>query len=313
MGEAGTDSEAVAPSLAQENVGKRPKLPRVWTVLLAFVVGFLTTMGIGVGEAIVLMAREVANGKSLSDPTPVVAEVARLLATPTFLLINVAASSLTLVGLAGVLAALSPTPWLDRLRARKSPLAIWTLVVAASTCLALSSWSSSVLEFLHWGQTGALKAIADAFNEASPGFLLVGILVIGVGGGVSEEIFFRGYFQSRVVARWGRWPGIWLTAACFALMHLDLAQGLWALAVGVFLGWVTERTGSIWPAAFLHVVNNSASVLLSAGRVRSTTSSTRDWLLMLAALGLTATGVVCLNRSLPRDGAAQRPLALLGR
>jgi uncharacterized protein len=312
MGEPGTESAAVVPSPARATTGNRPKAPRIWTVLLAFVVGFFINIGIGILEVVVLMAREVAKGRSLSNPASAVAEVTERLATPTFLLINVAAASLTFVGLAGLLAALSPTPWLRRLRAAKSSLTTWTLVVAAATVLGLSFCVSTVLHLLHWGQTGVLKLIADAFKGASPGFLLLGLLVIGVGAGISEEIFFRGYLQSRLVARWGRWTGISLTAACFSLIHLDLAQGLFALTIGVFLGWVTERAGSIRPAILVHVVNNCASVLLSAGGDRSETSSTTDWLLMLAALVLTAAGIARLNRSLPpgserRDAAPATP------
>jgi membrane protease YdiL (CAAX protease family) len=259
-------------------------------------------MVLGLMEGVVLVAREVTRGKNLSDPAPVIAEIMRLLATPTFVVINVAAASLAFVGLAGWFAARSPTPWLARLRAARSSLDSATLVVATATLLALSYCVCAVLGLLHLGQSGTLKMFADAFKDASPGMLLLGVLVIGVGAGICEETFFRGYFQTRVVARWGRWPGILLTAACFALVHLDLAQGLFALSIGIFLGWLTERAGSIRPAMVVHAVNNSVSILLSAGGDPSETSPVMSWTLILASLVLSVAGVVRLARSLPAGG-----------
>jgi hypothetical protein len=173
-------------------------------------------------------------------------------------------------------------------------------VVATATFLTLSFGISAVLNLLHLSQSGALKMFADAFKGASPSVLVLGVLVLGVGAGICEEALFRGYLQTRLVERWGRWPGILLTAACFALVHFDVAQGLFAFFVGMFLGWLTARAGSIRPAMLVHAINNSISVLLSAGgEAPSGIPSAMNWIVPLLLLALTAGGVAGLARRLP--------------
>jgi len=44
-------------------------------------------------------------------------------------------------------------------------------------------------------------------------------------------------------------------------MHIDPVQGTFAMGVGFFLGYLTERTGSLWPAIVGHTVNNMVSTL----------------------------------------------------
>ena len=44
-------------------------------------------------------------------------------------------------------------------------------------------------------------------------------------------------------------------ALLFGLLHLDLAQGLTAFVCGLFLGWLTERTGSVLPGMVVHFLN----------------------------------------------------------
>lgn len=37
---------------------------------------------------------------------------------------------------------------------------------------------------------------------------------------ISEELFFRGYFQPQLTVKYGKWPGIIITAALFMAVHL---------------------------------------------------------------------------------------------
>jgi membrane protease YdiL (CAAX protease family) len=93
-----------------------------------------------------------------------------------------------------------------------------------------------------------------------------------------EEIFFRGYVQSRLDqvfprnfnlrrVRFG--AGLILTALLFGLLHsfntVDYFSGrftfAWTLAgstaaMGLFYGWLKERTGSIVPGIALHALTN---------------------------------------------------------
>jgi membrane protease YdiL (CAAX protease family) len=37
---------------------------------------------------------------------------------------------------------------------------------------------------------------------------------------ITEELFFRGYFQPELENRYGKWPGIIITAVLFMVVHL---------------------------------------------------------------------------------------------
>ena len=48
----------------------------------------------------------------------------------------------------------------------------------------------------------------------------------------------------------------------FALIHLNPAQMPHAFVVGLLLGWMYWRTGSIIPGVLFHVVNNTVSYIM---------------------------------------------------
>ena len=90
--------------------------------------------------------------------------------------------------------------------------------------------------------------------------LLVCFITLCIMPAVAEELLFRGAFQG-LMRPCGSAAAIFAPALLFALLHLDLAQGLTAFACGVFLGWLTERSGSILPGMLLHLVNNTLAFL----------------------------------------------------
>jgi len=62
-------------------------------------------------------------------------------------------------------------------------------------------------------------------------------LIIGPG----EELFWRGFLQDGLMARFGRWPGFALTAVAYSLVHVATGNIMLVLAAGVcgvFWGWL---------------------------------------------------------------------------
>src|SRR5438067_2099052 len=82
--------------------------------------------------------------------------------------------------------------------------------------------------------------------------VIVGIVVIGIMPGIGEELLCRGYIQTRLSQRWGRTVSILVTAILFAILHMDPLQSTFAFGLGVYLGLITERTGSLRPAMVCH-------------------------------------------------------------
>lgn len=93
------------------------------------------------------------------------------------------------------------------------------------------------------------------------------VLVMAIIPAVCEEITFRGFIFSGLLQNKGRMRAVLLTALIFGFSHGILQQSIAATMLGILLGWITLRTGSIFPALIVHVINNTLSVAL--GRVAS--------------------------------------------
>ncbi len=99
-----------------------------------------------------------------------------------------------------------------------------------------------------------------------------GYLVIGILAPLSEEFVFRGAilrtllgwdrkpYEAPSPSWWSRpWTAIIISAFLFALIHMNPAQLPHAFIIGILLGWMYWRTGSIIPGMVYHWVNNSVA------------------------------------------------------
>ena len=79
---------------------------------------------------------------------------------------------------------------------------------------------------------------------------------------VVEEVIFRGLIQSRLARALPGWPAVLLSALAFALCH---GQPVWmgyAFLLGLVLGIMAWRAGSILPSVITHVVFNAIGQVL---------------------------------------------------
>ena len=100
-----------------------------------------------------------------------------------------------------------------------------------------------------------------------------GYLAVGILAPIGEEMVFRGAIlrilltaNTQQPAPDSRQPSpiipIAISAAIFALIHLNPAQMPHAFLVGMLLGWIYWRTGSILPTILFHWVNNSTAYVV---------------------------------------------------
>ena len=80
---------------------------------------------------------------------------------------------------------------------------------------------------------------------------------------VCEELAFRGFILSGLRNVGSPWRAICVSAIFFGLSHGILQQSLIACLIGVLLGWLALRTGSILPGMVFHLVHNSLGVLVA--------------------------------------------------
>ncbi|MEM1429456.1 MAG: CPBP family intramembrane glutamic endopeptidase [Pseudomonadota bacterium] len=97
--------------------------------------------------------------------------------------------------------------------------------------------------------------------------LALAALAVQVG---TEELFFRGYLQQQIAARFPGWPAwLLLPSVLFGLAHWAPAAAgpnatafmLWAILFGVLAADLTARTGTLGAALGLHFAMNAFAVL----------------------------------------------------
>ena len=96
-----------------------------------------------------------------------------------------------------------------------------------------------------------------------PGDFLVLVLVAALVPGVCEEILFRGFVHAGLMREFESAPkAIIMGAVVFAGFHIIPWRFPELLAIGLFLGYLVHRTGSLVPAMVAHGLNNVLSLCL---------------------------------------------------
>lgn len=138
-----------------------------------------------------------------------------------------------------------------------------TLLVMVVGVLALAQALDSLTMIAGLGQQGSMAAIRRVLSRAAGPDVFLAVIVIGPLAGTAEEVFFRGYMQTRLREGFRPAVAVAIASTCFAVLHLDWLHGLLALALGLYLGWITELTGSALPAVACHVINNALFTMLT--------------------------------------------------
>jgi membrane protease YdiL (CAAX protease family) len=89
------------------------------------------------------------------------------------------------------------------------------------------------------------------------------LVMLAVVPGLCEELLFRGYAQRQFERATGPVAGIVLSGVLFGLYHLRLSQLLPLAVLGIYLAYLTWRTGSLWPAILVHMAHNGIAVVVA--------------------------------------------------
>ena len=90
-----------------------------------------------------------------------------------------------------------------------------------------------------------------------------GVLAMAIVGPVTEELLFREAIEGEMLRRGAApWTAISVSALAFSAAHLNLAQGFYALPLGILFGIIYFRTGNIVLTSLLHILNNGIAVVL---------------------------------------------------
>jgi membrane protease YdiL (CAAX protease family) len=159
---------------------------------------------------------------------------------------------------------------------------------------------------IRFGVPSLARHQLDQVFRSAPG--LTSVLVagaMGLGPGVSEELWFRGHVL-RILESRGTGVAIVGSALLFAACHLAPMAVLFAVPFGLFAAWLAVRVGSVLPGMLCHFAWNSGSVLgreiLLHGRARELgrpVVHAGDFLLPICGVLLGLIAFILLDQRLP--------------
>lgn len=115
--------------------------------------------------------------------------------------------------------------------------------------------------------TNYLSELADLPNSMQETFEMMmrhplGIIAIVIMAPIVEELLFRGAVEGHLLRKWKHPAGaIVFSSLVFGIVHGNWVQAPFAFVIGLALGWMYYRTGSLLPGILMHFVNNSTAVL----------------------------------------------------
>jgi len=150
---------------------------------------------------------------------------------------------------------------------RRTLLLRWPGVtwMAAAVVLAITV-QPLIVEFFHWLMQYVtvpeeLKKIERALHEARDKMPLLLLTGLALAPGVCEELTFRGFVLNGVLRSHRVGGAIFISALLFAAVHLNPIQFPNALVLGLLLGLLAVRSGSILPGILFHAIHNGISVM----------------------------------------------------
>lgn len=114
---------------------------------------------------------------------------------------------------------------------------------------------------------------------------------------VLEETLFRGMILPSLLP-WGEKFAVAASSVLFGMFHMNLVQGVSAFFMGLVLGTVAARSGSVLPGIFIHFLNNSLSMAFLAAGIQKSAALQNAY---LALLGVCLLGSVALLRLRRKD------------
>lgn len=88
-------------------------------------------------------------------------------------------------------------------------------------------------------------------------------LTIALMPAIAEEVLFRGIVLPAFNKKYGKVVAIVASALIFGIYHMNWIQGVYAFILGLALGYIFVKTGSIFVTMIFHFLNNFYAVLMN--------------------------------------------------
>lgn len=158
-------------------------------------------------------------------------------------------------GAATLLVARRIGPVREVLAVRRTPL-LPGLGLAALGLVAGLAIAAILEPIFHGAESQNLDPGPFPGTTAAAVAAVLSAISVVIGASVTEELYFRGLLYGRLDLRFARAAAVVGSAGAFGLAHFQPDAFPTLFALGLILGLLRMRTGSIWPAVGLHAANN---------------------------------------------------------
>lgn len=141
-------------------------------------------------------------------------------------------------------------------------LSVQAIVIAIAGGVSMCLFSNAMVGVEQYLLPRAMEDYMELMELADVGNDWLVTLAAVVLAPIGEEILCRGltlFYAKKALPYF--WMANILQALLFGVIHGNLIQGLYAFAIGLMLGWVTERYHSLLPAMLLHFTVNFSSTV----------------------------------------------------
>lgn len=150
------------------------------------------------------------------------------------------------------------------------------ILAAALIGIGVSPWTQLIatLQERVWPQDPRIaQQQTDLFVTALKAHPFLTVIAVGVLAGICEELLFRGPVQASMMRRLPAWAAIAFAAIIFSAAHMDLHGFVIRAGLGVLLGWMVWRSGSIFPAMMTHAMFDSTQLAMTAWQIHHESAS----------------------------------------
>ncbi|MBQ5971997.1 MAG: CPBP family intramembrane metalloprotease [Prevotella sp.] len=144
----------------------------------------------------------------------------------------------------------------DYLASRPWGVVFWVIILSFGLIIP-TMW---LQEELHLEMPKEMEELFTSVCSTPYGYFTLAVLAPW-----AEEVVFRGAILRKLLEIFSHqmhWVAIVISAIIFGAVHMNMAQGVNAFVLGLLLGWMFYRTGSIFPGIVLHWANNTIAYIL---------------------------------------------------
>ncbi len=121
-------------------------------------------------------------------------------------------------------------------------------------------WSMSFIPDNYKDYYNLLKEMLLPKNSLD---VIFSLITIGIIAPFCEEFLFRGLILDNLYRKYNFWLSNIFQAVLFGIAHMNPFQFLYAIPIGLLLGWFYIKTKNLWVPISIHMFTNSIAILLS--------------------------------------------------